>query len=246
MPAGQYVQGVADSPFAHQAYGALAAKYVPRNAMGAIAPGWKAASGLKGGAIGLGSNLLGNYLKPKEQQPTFGGEFGNITDKYQRRLQTAGPGILGGAVKGAGQGAQYGGWYGAAGGALAGAIYGGAKKHAKTAYSDFLPDSARGAITDAYREYLGRDPEAGAVEGYLKNLGWKPGDKGVGEGGVNYALGQIKNSQEARQRSGVPGGGINTAPRAPVNFSPSAIPSSFLSPEKVQMLDETRKRQLGY
>jgi hypothetical protein len=246
MPAGQYVESALQSPLAHKGYGALAAKYVPKNAAGKVAGGWKAAGGVKGGAIGIGSELLGSYLKPKEVMPTFGGEFGNITDKYQRRLQSAGPGILGGAVKGAGQGAQYGGWYGAGAGAVLGGVYGAAKKHAKTAYSDFLPNSARGAIADAYREYLGRDPEAGAIEGHLAGQGFKRGDKGVGEGGLNYVLSQIKNSPEAMQRGGIPSGGINTGPRAPVNFSPSAIPSSFLRPEQVQMLDETRRRQLGY
>lgn len=245
MPA--YVEQALNSPLASKGYGAIASKYVPKTALGKVAPGWKAAGGVKGGAIGIGSELLGSYLKPKEDMPIMGGEFGDITDKYKRRLQTAGPGILGGAVRGAGQGAQYGGGYGALAGAVIGGAYGAAKKHATTAYSDFVPDSARGAITDAYRQYLGRDPEAGAVEGWMTGQGWHPGAKGVGQKELFGKLAEIKNSPEAQQYAGgsIPGGGVNTAPRTPVNFNPTPIPSSFLSPDKVEMMNNFRRRQLG-
>ncbi len=240
-----YTTQALQSPLATKGYGAIAAKYVPKNTAGQVAGGWKAASGVKGGAIGIGSELLGNYLKPKEQMPTMGGEFGDITDRYTRRQQTAGPGILGGAVKGAGQGAQYGGAYGAAAGAVIGGVYGAAKKHATSAYADFKPDDARGAITDAYRKYLGRDPEAGVVDARIAGQGWKPGDKGVGEKGLFSQLADIKNSEEARNYAGGgSSGGINTAPRN-VPYNPAPIPSSFLSPEKNEMMNQFRRKQLG-
>jgi hypothetical protein len=233
-----YTAQALQSPLAQRGYSQIARATLPKTA------GFKPIGGIKGGAVGIGSELLGNYLKPKEDPIISGGQHGDFLDKYQRRLQTAGPGILGGAVKGAGQGAQYGGWYGAGAGAVIGGAYGAAKKHAKTAYSDFTPEGARGAITDAYRKYLGRDPEAGVVEQRLASQGWKRGDKGVGQKQLLGMMDEIQNSPEAMQRT--PGGGINTAPRAPINFSPSPIPSSFLSPEKVQMLDESRRRQHGY
>lgn len=239
MNTGPTAAYIANSPLAQKGYSAAAKAYLPKSA------GWKAASGVKGGAIGIGTSLAANYLKTKSDPIKMGGdEFGAITDKYKRREQSAGPGYKAAMLERAGQGAQYGGWYGAAAGAVGGAIEAAAKKHAKSAYSDFLPDDARGAITEAYQKYLGRDPEAGAVDEWMTGQGWKPGDKGVGQDSVFGKLNQIKNSPEAMQR--IPGGGINTAPTQMPAFTPNATPSSFLSPEQVAMLDENRRARLGY
>ncbi len=237
-----YTQAALNSPLAGKAYASLAAKYLPKNSAGNVATGFKGVSGLKGGAIGIGGEIAAHYLKPKEDQPIFGGEYGNITDKYDRRLQTAGPGIMGGAVKGATTGAQYGGGYGALAGAVIGGAYGAAKKHATTAYSDFKPEQMPGLITDAYRQYLGRDPEAGLVDNWMKGQGWKPGDKGVGQKHVFEELDSIKNSPEAMAyKGGTNLGTVNTAPSS--NFTPMPIPSSFLSADKVAMLDDYRKKR---
>lgn len=230
------------NPAASKLYGVAAAKYIPKNSAGLAAKGWKSAGGVKGGAIGIGSEIAGNYLKPKSDPIIFGGHE-NILNNYDRRLQSSGPGILGGAVKGAGQGAQYGGWYGAAAGALIGGAYGAAKKHAKSSYSDLLPKDTPGLINNAYKQYLGRDVEPGFADAWMAGQGYKPGDKGVGQKQVIGLLDHIKNSPEAQQYSGNPRPGINTGP---TNFSPMPIPSSFLSPEKVTMLDEARRRQMGY
>lgn len=209
-----------------------------------IKSGFKPVGGATGYGIGVGSEMLGNYLKPKEDQPIYGGEYGDITDKYTRRLEGAGPGIMGGMVKGAGQGAQYGGWYGAGIGAIAGGIIGAATKNATTAYSDFKPGDARNIITEAYQKYLGRDPEAGAVEDWMTGQGWKPGDKGVGQYSLFEKLDNIRNSEEARQRSG-----INTAPGNNVtqigNWRPGpiAIPEYFRnSPEAQELANRILQR----
>ena len=238
MPASPYVSYAANSPMAQKGYAAIAAKTLPKSA------GWKAASGVKGGAIGVGTSIAANYLKTKND-PIIEGAYGNITNKYQRRLQDAGPGYASAMINRAGQGAQYGGWYGAAAGAAAGAVEAAIKKHAPTAYSDFKPQDMNGLITDAYRQYLGRDPEAGLVDNWMRGQGWKPGDKGVGQKQVFEELDSIKNSPEAQAYANR---GISTAPtNMPTqSFTPSAIPSSFLSPEKVAMIDDIRRRQLGY
>jgi hypothetical protein len=231
------------NPAANKLYGSAASRFAPKTAAGLTKTGWKGVSGIKGGALGIGGEVLGNYLKPKEDMPLMGGEHGSITDKYDRRLQTAGPGIWGGVVKGATTGAQYGGGYGAIGGALIGGAYGAAKKHATTAYSDFKPEQVPGLINDAYQQYLGRDVEPGFADAWMAGQGFKQNDKGVGQKQIFGLLDHIKNSPEAKARGMNPQPGINTGPS---NFSPMPIPSSFLSPEKVAMLDESRRRQLGY
>jgi len=238
--ASTFANYAANSPYAQKGYAAIAAKTLPKSA------GWKAATGVKGGAIGIGTSLAANYLKTKND-PIIEGAYGDITNKYQRRLQDAGPGYASAMINRAGQGAQYGGWYGAAAGAAAGAVEAAVKKHAPTSYSDFKPEDMNGLINDAYRQYLGRDVEPGRVDEWMRGQGWHPGAKGVGQKQVFEELDTIKNSPEAQayrmNHSNTPSVGINTAPSS---FTPSAIPSSFLSPEKVAMLDDIRRKQLGY
>lgn len=238
-----YYKQAATSPLAKKGYASIAAKYAPKDTAGNVASGWKGVGGVKGGAIGIGGSIAANYLKPKADAVRMGGaEFGDLTDKYKRREAGPGSGIAANAIDWGTKGMQYGGYYGAAIGAAAGAIRGAYTKKAKSAYSDFLPGDARGIVADAYRKYLGRDPEAGAVEGWMTGQGWKPGDKGVGQNAMFEKLEDIKNSPEARARIN-PGVVANTAPR---NFTPAAIPSSFLRPDTVNMLDERRRQQLGY
>lgn len=242
MPTSQYIGAAANSPYAQKGYSALAKAYLPKST------GWKAASGVKGGAIGIGGSIAANYLKPKAEAIDMGKpEYADLIGKYRRREEGPGSGIAANAVDWASKGAQYGGWYGAAIGAAAGAARGAITKKAKSAFSDFKPDDARTIIADAYRKYLGRDPEAGAVEDWMSGQGWKPGDKGVGQKHVLGKIAEIENSPEAMQKRGqIPGGGINTAPTQMPTFTPNATPSSFLSPEQVAMLDENRRARLGY
>lgn len=231
-----------NNPASSKGTALLAAKYLPKTAAGSYAAGFKPMGGVSGAGIGIGTEIAGAYLKPKEDQPIFGGVHGDLIDRYTRRLQTAGPGILGGAVRGAGQGAQYGGWYGAAAGAVAGGIYGVAKKHATTAYSDFKPEDARTSITDAYSKYLGRAPEEGVVDTYLANQGWKPGDKGVGQYSMFGMLDSIKDSPEAAQYAG-----INTAPTNTLmnTYKPAGInvPGYFANnPKAMEIINRMNQR----
>lgn len=54
--------------------------------------------------------------------------------------------------------------------------------------------SARDQLTNAYRQYIGRDPEAGAVDNWLSGAyGW-----GTGEGQVGQMIQGIQNSGEAQ------------------------------------------------
>lgn len=241
------------SQIANSPYTQMGARYGAKKAGTALASkygsGWKGVSGAKGGAIGIAGDVAAHYLRPKAEAIDMGKpEYADLVSKYRRREEGPGTGVMANAVDWGTKGMQYGGYYGAAIGAAAGAIRGAATKKAKSAYSDFLPDDARTIIGDAYRKYLGRDPEAGAVEGWMTGQGWKPGDKGVGQKHLFEGIDAIRNSEEARMRQGIPGGGINTAPTpgAVPSFTPNAIPSSFLNPETVEMLNQNRRAQLGY
>jgi hypothetical protein len=159
-------------------------------AMGAVNP------------VSIGTNYLGNKLKPKEEMPTFGGEFGHLTDSFGRRFEGAGPGIKGGAVRGAGYGAMAG-PIGAGVGAAAGAIIGAATKNATSAYSDFRAEDAAQAIGQAYQEFLGRPASDDEIATHMANVGWdeQGGDRWMGEKPLTYILVQIKGSPEAQQRA---------------------------------------------
>lgn len=148
------------------------------------------------GAVG---SYLGKKLKPKEEMPTFGGEFGDITDQYGRRFEGAGPGVAGGAATGAGYGAVAG-PVGAAVGAGVGALIGAATKNAKSAYSDFSVENAADAVSRQYEQELGRKPSDEEIKGNLVGQGWNPddGSRWVGEKGLFSVLGQIRDSPEAQ------------------------------------------------
>jgi hypothetical protein len=151
---------------------------------------------------GMVGSYLGNKLKPKEEMPEFGGEYGDLTDQYGRRFEGAGPGVAGGAAKGAGYGAVAG-PMGAAVGAGVGALIGAATKNATSAYSDFRVEDAAQIVRDAYKKYLGREASDDEVMGNLVGQGWDPkdGDRWVGEKGLRgkgAVLDQIRDSPEAQ------------------------------------------------
>lgn len=169
-----------------------------------------------GAGISLGTDMLANKLRSKEDAPTFGGEFGGYTDDLGRRFQGTGGGVASNAVKYAGYGANpalAGSTMGLsiAAGAAAGAIKGAITKHAKSAYSDFRVEDAANAIKAQYRKELGRDASDDEVKSQLVGQGWDPdgGDRWVGEKnliGKSGVMDQIRHSPEAADfaRTGVP------------------------------------------
>lgn len=84
------------------------------------------------------------------------------------------------------------------GGALIGGIAGLASKNAKTAMTDVSTQQATDAITRAYRDALGRDPEPGAIDTHLRNQGLEPGGQWVGEAGITDVLNSILTGDEAQ------------------------------------------------
>jgi len=201
----------------------------------AKAAGQKALTGSVGGlgagaAMGIGAagEIGGALLKRKEQLPTYGGEFGDITDEYGRRFESNGGGALSNAATWAGRGAQIGSVIpgvgtaiGAGVGALGGAIKGWATKNADSAYSDFSKEDAGNALSRAYEQYLGRPASPEEVQTRLTGQGLKPGDRWVGEKNLFAQLGDIKNSDEAQtfaaggatpaSAAGAAGGGVSGA-----------------------------------
>jgi hypothetical protein len=128
-----------------------------------------------------------------------------LLSPYGRRNEGAG-GVGKGAMKGASYGWQAGRFIPGVGmvtgpilGAVIGGIAGAFTKNAKTAMTDFSVNDAQSAVTNAYRQFLGRDPEAGAVQSQLAGQGLKAGHKWVGESGLTSVLNQIRNSAEAKQ-----------------------------------------------
>lgn len=176
--------------------------------------------------VSIGTDYLGKKLKPKEEMPTFGGEFGDLTDQYGRRFEGAGPGIKGGAVRGAGYGA-FAGPVGAGIGAAAGAIIGAATRNATSAYSDFSSQDAADAVGRAYQQYLGRPASEQEIRDQLVGQGWNPtgGDRWVGEKGLFSVLGSIKNSPEAQAyaaRGGQPSAAQTSTQGQPGALQPMA------------------------
>jgi len=167
-----------------------------------------AAGAATGAGINVATGALADRVRTKEEMPTFGGEFGHITDEMGRRFQTTGGGTKAGAIRGAGYGANPAlvaatGGLSVLGGAAIGAGIAAAKRHAPSAFSDFRVEDAADAIAKAYQEYLGRPASDDEIESQLVGQGWNPtgGDRWVGEKGLNFVLGQIKNSPEAQQRA---------------------------------------------
>jgi hypothetical protein len=150
--------------------------------------------------VTIGTNFAADKLKVKEEMPTFGGEFGHLTDDYGRRFEGTGGGIASNAVRYAGYGAMAG-PIGAGVGALAGAIKGAVTKNAPSAYTDFRVEDAADAIQKGYQEYLGRPASEDEIRTHLTNVGWdeKDGDRWTGEKALYHILGTLKNSDEAKQ-----------------------------------------------
>ena len=150
--------------------------------------------------VTLGTNYAADKLRVKEETPTFGGEFGDITDPYGRRFEGTGGGVKSEALRYAGYGAMAG-PIGAGIGAAAGAIKALATKNAPSAYSDFSSQDAADAVQKGYQKYLGRDASEEEIKNQLVGQGWKPdaGDRWVGEKGLFSVLGQIRDSPEAQQ-----------------------------------------------
>jgi len=178
-------------------------------ATGANLAGRAAGSTAAGGAVSLGTDYVGGKLKPDEEQPTFGGPFGQYTDRFGRRLEGAGPGRAGGAVRGAGYGANPAlvaatGGLSVPVGALAGLAVGAATRNAPSAYSDFRVEDAADAIQQMYRAELGREASDAEIMTHLQNQGWDPngGDRWVGEKNLFAVLQAIRDSPEAQGRAG--------------------------------------------
>jgi hypothetical protein len=187
-----------------------------------------------GGAVSLGTDYLGGKLKPKEDVATYGGEFGRYTDSFGRRHEGAGPGRAGGAVRGAGYGANPAlvaatGGMSVPIGAAVGAIAGAATKNAPSAYTDFRVEDAADAIQQMYREELGRPASDAEIMGHLRGQGWDGQSRWVGEKGLFAVLAAVRNSPEAKAKTG---GGA--APAAG-----GQAPLTRLAPSPMQaMLDE--------
>ena len=123
---------------------------------------------------------------------------GGGTGALGAQLGGAAGGIAGGALLG-GQLGSWGGPIGTAAGTVIGGVLGGTVgKHAESAPSDFSIASATTAINLAYKQWLGRDPGPGEVEGHLQRIGWKPGEWWVGEQGLAAIINSIEQSGEAK------------------------------------------------
>jgi hypothetical protein len=175
------------------------------NVAGKIA-GNTAGGAAAGMGIGLATGAVADKLKVKEEMPTFGGEFGHLTDDYGRRFEGTGGGIASNAVRYAGYGANPGlvaatGGLSIAAGAIGGAIKGAVTKNAPSAYTDFRVEDAADAIQKGYQEYLGRPASEDEIRTHLTNVGWdeKDGDRWTGEKALYHILGTLKNSDEAKQ-----------------------------------------------
>lgn len=164
--------------------------------------GGGAAGAATSAGIGLATGLLADKLRVKEDMPTFGGEYGDLTDDYGRRFEGTGGGVASNAVKYSGYGAAAG-PVGMAIGAGLGAIIGGATKNAPSAYTDFRVEDAAEAIGKAYEKYLGRPASEEEIRQQLIGQGWNAsgGDRWVGEKnltGEGGVLSQIQHSPEAQ------------------------------------------------
>jgi hypothetical protein len=159
-----------------------------------------------GAGINLATGAIADKLKVKEEMPTFGGEFGHLTDDYGRRFEGTGGGIASNAVRYAGYGANPAlvaatGGLSVAAGAIGGAIKGAVTKNAPSAFTDFRSEDAADAIGKAYQEYYGRPATEDEIRGAMVGQGWdeKGGDRWMGEKPLNYVLGAIKGNAATEQ-----------------------------------------------
>jgi hypothetical protein len=215
----------------------------------------------------MAANWAAGKLKPREEMPIYGNQHGDLTDRYGRRFEGAGPGIAGGAVQGMGYGSNPGlvaatGGLSLAAGALGGAIAGAATKNAPSAFSDFSSKDAYQAVADAYQKYLGREAGDDEIMGQLRGQGYKPeeGHRWVGQTGLFSVLDSLAASPEAqayqaRLGSQVPGAeGAQPAAMPPLNPGASgpSLDSTVrqLTPDQAAMLnayyDAAPQRQAAF
>ena len=204
-----------------------------KTGMSATSFGSGAAGAATSAGIGLATGAIADKLRVKEEMPTFGGEYGDLTDDYGRRFEGTGGGVASNAVRYAGYGSAAG-PIGMGIGAGVGALVGALTKNAPSAYTDFRVEDAADAIGKAYEKYLGRPASEEEIKNQLVGQGWNPtgGDRWVGEKNLTSAggvLDQIRNSPEAKafRETGQPataraavvdqlgGGGGATSPTVP-------------------------------
>jgi hypothetical protein len=120
--------------------------------------------------------------------------IGDLESGYSRRgggTGGAASGAAGGALTGAGLGSivpGIGTGVGAIGGALYGGIKGAITKHAKTAPTDFSVEDARTILSRAHQQYFGAPADPATIDAAIRGQGWQPGDRWVGESGLNGIL----------------------------------------------------------
>ncbi|HEX5010214.1 MAG TPA: hypothetical protein VFY71_07420 [Planctomycetota bacterium] len=205
-----------------------------KTGMSATSFGSGAAGAATSAGIGLATGYLADKMRVKEDMPTFGGEFGDLTDQYGRRFEGTGGGIGSNAVRYAGYGAA-GGPIGMGVGALAGAIVGAATKNAPSAYTDFSVEDAADAIGKAYQKYLGRPASEEEIRNQLIGQGWDPngGDRWVGEKGLRGdagVLAQIRDSDEAKQFAATGLNANQRAEQAAQAANPLGTPAAVAAP----------------
>lgn len=149
-------------------------------------------------------SLYGGQPSQSGFVPTPGATYEDLTRDYRRREEGAG-GVGRGAASGASLGAAAGSVVPGLGtiaggviGGIGGAIGGAFTKNAESAYTDFAQQDARDAIANAYRSYLGRDASPDELNSQLMGQGWQPGDRWVGEAGLQSVINSIRDSDEAR------------------------------------------------
>lgn len=127
---------------------------------------------------------------------------------FERRNEGAG-GVWDGVKKGTAVGAtaaKFAGPYAAlalGGGAVIGGIAGAFTKNAKTAMTDVTVDQAKQALRAVYEREGGRTPTEQELDQIIAGQGYKPGDWGVGEGGLINAIRNLQTnfSKERRGRA---------------------------------------------
>jgi hypothetical protein len=167
------------------------------------------------------AGATGAMTRPADNGLQSGGQ---ILDLYSNPYARRGGGTGGagsGALSGAGTGATIGSVIpgvgtaiGAGVGALVGGITGAIRKHAASAPTDFAVDDARKIIKDSYRDMFGREATDEEVNGALAGQGLKPGDRYVGEQGLQGVLGHLAENAAA-ERSAAANGAATAGPATP-------------------------------
>lgn len=106
-------------------------------------------------------------------------------------------GVGSNAAKYAAAGMSVAGPWGAAAGAVGGAIKGAVQKHAASAPTDFAVSDASTILDRAIRSELGRAPNPGEIQQLLVAQGWQPGDRWVGQAGLNALINGLRTQRTA-------------------------------------------------